>query len=235
MARFRGKLAIGVGGVLNAPRNAASNRSADSRFENLLSRLASMGVSVKTHEMIPAFAKNPKESRIVGYLLSGYPELELEMCRCLSHMLHGDRIQAIKLMFRLRGEENRIQILDAMVHKRFVEAGLSKEYKIVFESLKRAKEIRNQYAHCHWDNKQKKGILRFIRLEEGARGAETKLKWKEINLPLLEYQRSHFSLTVVALQELLKEFQAREAGKSTSRLSTILPELKPPPLYNDPA
>ena len=136
-------------------------------------------------------------------------------------------------MFRLRGEDNRILIVDAMLHKRFYDAGLKSPYKTILSSVKRAKEIRNQYAHCHWDHNQKKGILRFIKLEDGAKSDETKLTWREIDLGLLEYQATHFHLLIVGIRNLLEEFKAREKGEPSILRYEVLSELEQLPARNN--
>jgi len=190
---------------------------------------------VKRPHRLTAFRLNPKETRIIGYLLVSYSELELEMCRCLSEMLHGDRMLAVTLMFRLRGEENRLQIIDAVLRPQFQTLQLLTEYDKIFSALKRVKDIRNQYAHCQWDHTKKKGVLRFAKLEDIAKRNATKLTWRATNLALLEYQESFFHFTFVCLYLLRKEIKTKREGKTSTRLAAALQELTEPPLYNAPA
>ena len=63
--------------------------------------------------IMPAFDKFPQEGAVVGRLLAGYGELELELCFCVA-TARDDFNMVFKAMFRPRGESQRIQIADAM-------------------------------------------------------------------------------------------------------------------------
>ena len=61
--------------------------------------------------IMPGFDRFPKEGDLIGRLLAGYGELELEMCACLAATT-DDLGGAIKKLFGVRGERKRIQQAD---------------------------------------------------------------------------------------------------------------------------
>jgi hypothetical protein len=74
--------------------------------------------------IMPAFEQYPKEGEIAGRLLAGYGELEFDLCQCLQYAM-DERQTAIRVMFRTRGEEQRIQIADALMRQKYIAAGLA--------------------------------------------------------------------------------------------------------------
>ena len=60
-----------------------------------------------TETIIPAFRSAPDEAILVGRLLSGYSELELEMWNTV-HIVTGDLDQAVRELYGERGEKKRI-------------------------------------------------------------------------------------------------------------------------------
>jgi hypothetical protein len=204
--------------------------------ELLVSFSVHEALSVRKPPLLAAFKRNPKETRVIGYLLTTYSDIELELCKCLAEALHGNNMLAVTIMFRLRGEENRLQILDAILRPQLELLKLLPEYEKIYSAVQRVKKIRNQYAHCHWDHTTKKGNLRFTNLEAIAKArSDKKFKWHTINLALLEFQRSFFHLTFVAIQLLRMELKAKREDTPSTQLAEALQELTEPPLCNDPA
>ncbi len=67
------------------------------------------------------------EGNIIGRLLAGYGELELEMCACVAATT-GDLDGAIKKLFRMRGENKRIKTADSMMKRPYTSVGLASKY-----------------------------------------------------------------------------------------------------------
>ncbi len=63
--------------------------------------------------IMPAFGRYPQEGAIIGRLLAGYADLELELCFCVA-CARDDFDMVFKSMFRSRGETQRVDIADAM-------------------------------------------------------------------------------------------------------------------------
>ena len=62
---------------------------------------------------------------MIGRILVGYGELEYAMLTALAAIL-GDLNLTVKVMYRNRGEEQRLQIADALMRHEFEKKGLLK-------------------------------------------------------------------------------------------------------------
>jgi hypothetical protein len=103
------------------------------------------------------------EGKIIGSLLAGYGELELEMANCLIAAT-GNFDVSIKALYRVRGEERRINKLDSMMKAQYVDAKLAVDYKQTISDMQWCRKVRNQYAHCQWYYTTADG-LSFVNLE----------------------------------------------------------------------
>jgi hypothetical protein len=63
--------------------------------------------------VMPAFHKFQGEAAIIGRLLAGYAELEIDLLNCVS-VVRQDFDATLKAMFRVRGETARINVGDAL-------------------------------------------------------------------------------------------------------------------------
>jgi hypothetical protein len=116
---------------------------------------------------MPCFDRYPKEGNIIGRLLAGYGELELEMCACVAATT-GDLNTAIKKLFRVRGEHNRIKTADAMMKTAYASIGLASKYNRTMANMDWCRTVRNQYAHCNWYDTTPEGLC-FVDLEHTAK------------------------------------------------------------------
>jgi thermostable 8-oxoguanine DNA glycosylase len=114
-------------------------------------------------------------------LLAGYGELELLLAFCVGtanasrttrkpgqqigeHRIYHEN-QAIKDMFRKRGESNRFKMAKKRMNKVFAAAGLKGDYIETMGAMHQCLKIRNLFAHCHWAQSKKRGLF-FINLED---------------------------------------------------------------------
>jgi hypothetical protein len=74
--------------------------------------------------IMPCFNRFPKEGDIIGRLLAGYGELELEMAACVAATT-DDLNGAIKRLFGIRGESKRIKIADSMMKASYAHGDMS--------------------------------------------------------------------------------------------------------------
>jgi hypothetical protein len=100
--------------------------------------------------IIPCFTEFQAEAegKIIGRLLAGYGELELEMCACLAATTN-DLDGAIKSLFRERGGESRIRAADTRMKQQFIAAGLAAPYQVALCDMDWCRQIRNQMTHCY--------------------------------------------------------------------------------------
>jgi hypothetical protein len=176
---------------------------------------------------LPAFWRFAKEGEIIGRLVAGYGELEFELAICLSLVLK-DRDTAIRTMFRVRGEEQRIQTADALMRVAFEAAGLQDPYRDLIADLGWCKTLRNRYAHCHWyDLMQGEGLC-FIDLEAWAKkNVPFELTKYRLTLPLLEQQEAYFRYVQRCMWYLAQEKQ-RADGIKVHDLWKLPPRLPRP-------
>src|SRR5262249_34360443 len=68
----------------------------------------------------------------------------------------------LKAMFRIRGETARINIGDALGHQFYDKLGLGADFEMAVRAMRYCLKIRNQYAHCNWDDDRLSGRLAFV-------------------------------------------------------------------------
>ena len=135
---------------------------------------------------MPAFHSRKKDAGVVGRLITGYGELELELAKCVGvalafmrnppvnpkkRYIHRIRYEnfAIKRVFRMRhGEKRRLDDSVKIMRRAFIQAGLTSEFDHTLNAMRACLRIRNIFAHCTWTQSKKRGLF-FINLEEVAR------------------------------------------------------------------
>jgi hypothetical protein len=132
------------------------------RSDNVTAILVAMPETI-----MPCFNRFPKEGDIIGRLLAGYGELELEMSACVAAVTN-DLDSAIKALFGVRGEQRRIKTADSMMKASYVSAGLGSKYKRTIANMDWCRTVRNQYAHCSWYDTTAEGLC-FVDLERTAK------------------------------------------------------------------
>jgi hypothetical protein len=147
-----------------------------------------------TDTVMPCFVHHPEEGMIIGRLLTGYGELELEMCNAVGAALKSKEA-AIRAFFNARGEDRRIKMARSNLKKPALAAGLEALSEQVLDDMAWCKEIRNQYAHCQWAGNYGE-CLGFVNLEDVALlvGDIWPLTAHrlDLNLPLLNEQERFF-------------------------------------------
>jgi hypothetical protein len=112
---------------------------------------------------IQAFRVFPDEGAILGRLLTGYTDIEYQMCFCAG-MGGGDVAKAITYIYSKRGETRRVSIADKLGGAGYSAAGLGAEFDEAIEDMILCLNIRNQYAHCIWHD-PRVGKLAFAHME----------------------------------------------------------------------
>lgn len=179
--------------------------------------------------IMPAFNDYPREGVIVGRLLSGYGELELELAKCVAAVT-GDVDATIREIFSRRGAEKRLELADNAAENAYLAAGLGSEYLRAFDDMDHCRLIRNQYAHCFWYPHPKDG-LGFVDLEELARRPGRIWPLEDhrrlIDVALLEHQEAFFKYAQKCFWYLESEYNFRVKG-AKDHIWTLPAELSRP-------
>jgi len=183
---------------------------------------------------MPAFLRHPEEAAIIGRMLAGYGELEFLLCMCMRHALGGNLSKASRLLFRSRGEEQRLSIADAILRPFYEEHGLEQIWVGARRAIGSCKELRNQYSHCHWFDDDELGLF-FTNLEKGAKtpSGEIIIEFLHIDVPLLQRQEAYFRYAGNHLIYLENE-QRRLAGNLRKNPFQVPPATDKPPRHNPP-
>jgi len=162
--------------------------------------------------ILPAFLNFADEAALIGRMLAGYADLEIDLMNCVQ-AVRGDLDTVLKVMFRARGETRRIDMADAFGRQYYHKHKIGSEFELAIAAVRYCMKIRNQYAHCTWwdDNS---GQLAFANLEEVAKkNAVVKdlrnLTSHYVNVELLEAQLAYFEYADSLLIWLIQEGNAR--------------------------
>jgi hypothetical protein len=122
-----------------------------------------------TETIMPAFSQRNAEAegKIIGNILAGYGELELELCQCLA-AVNSDIDLSIRLLFQVRGEERRIHTADQIMRMAYTNAGLGNVYCEVIADMDWCRRLRNQFPHSNWYHTAMEGLC-LVNLEELAK------------------------------------------------------------------
>jgi hypothetical protein len=182
---------------------------------------------------LPVFREFPNEAAIIGRLLAGYAELEIDLLHCVSHAT-GNFDAALKAMFRNRGETARINVADALGRQVYQQKGLGQDFEIAVSAMRYCLKIRNQYAHCNWYN-DLSGRLAFVNVEEIAdrnqfiTGFDNLTRYY-VNVPTLQAQEQYFDYTDALLNYANSEGRLR-AGQLRNRSLEKPAQMRQPPLH----
>ena len=181
--------------------------------------------------IMPCFseAQHRAEGIIIGHLLAGYGELELEMALCVAAATK-DLDAAIREMFGTRGEERRIKLARRLLQSPAADAGLGPLTNQILEDMDWCRSVRNQYAHCAWYPKHGSG-LGFVNLEEvalipGATGPMENYR-HTLSLDLLGDQEAFFVYMRHCFWHLGEQFKNWAEGSSSQLFPTPAAKTRP--------
>ena len=158
----------------------------------------------------------PKQRIAIGRLLLAYAELEVELCNCIAAAY--DLNIAVKALYRMRGESQRIQIADGLARELYTTAKLETPFSETIGDLGYAVQIRNQYSHCCWARDGK--YLAFVNYEDAAktnsRADRAVTIFYRVDLALLKKQETFFAYVQDCLFYLQSEYQNRTGDPPNS-------------------
>ena len=175
--------------------------------------------------ILRAFADYPAEAALIGRMLAGYADLEIDLMNC-AKSVRGDLDLALKTMFRGRGNSQRIDLAVAIARRPYDELGLGAEFDSAIAAVRICLRIRNLYAHCTWWN-DSSGELAFANLEELAKlnVMVTDLRGLTVNHVNVAHLQSQFNYFEFADNMLLGVLQEgnRRAGRP-AHLGVVIPD-----------
>jgi hypothetical protein len=139
------------------------------------------------------FDKFPAEREAIGKMVVAYGEIEFALLTCLCAVLNDQEMDtSARILFRVRGEAARIEVADAIIRPAFIKIGLGGKWTNAYGAARICKNIRNQYAHCHWLPRGE--VMTFMNLDEDSRQAEGEIKitTRAIGAELVRSQQQYF-------------------------------------------
>ena len=179
------------------------------------------------------------EGLIIGTLMAGYGELEMEICGCLITSEYNFDMP-VREVFGETGAEKPIERVKKLLKQDYTNAGLFAELSEALADMDYCRKIRNQYAHCQWYWTSKEGLC-FVNLEDLAKqsGTITGLtKGKRpINVSLLKQQEAFFTYVKFRLRhigDLYKAWDAKKAkgSRPAIHISPKQPKIAQPMMHN---
>lgn len=169
---------------------------------------------------------------MVARLLVAYGELEIDVMNCVTKI--NDVNDALKIMYRHRGETKRLRNAEQLGTPRYARHGLETEFAYAINSVRYCLKIRNLYSHCQWYD-DRSGELAFADLEELARRkahvpAIRDAKVYHVDVPFLKTQEDYFQAASHYLHWLVYEVRFL-AGEFPNRLIARPAQIQPPPLH----
>lgn len=183
--------------------------------------------------ILRAFQDFPDEAALIGRMLAGYADLEIDLMHC-AKAVRVDLDLALKSMFRSRGNTQRIDIADALGRQPYQTLGIGAEFETAIGAVRYCLRIRNLYAHCTWWN-DNSGQLAFANLEELAKENVAVLDLhgltvRHVSVPHLQRQFAYFEYADNLLIWVIQEGNRRSGRPAFPNLVLPLPAA-PPPIY----
>ena len=182
---------------------------------------------------MPVFQRFPVEAEIIGRLVVGYGELELDLFNCVV-MGISDFDKTAKTMFKHRSETKRIKIAETFGREPYADLDLSDWFDEAIIGMRYCVQVRNQYAHRNFYD-DISGTLAFVNLEELAKRDEIvndllSLTVMYVTPVLLEEQERYFMYVRATIGFLNYEGRVR-SGKIKANPFGPHEKLTQPPLF----
>lgn len=175
----------------------------------------------------PVFKDFPEEGNLIGGLILRYAEFEFILSSCVGLAL-SDSNAAMRMMFRLRSEYQKLEVCDAVSRPKYRAWNLEAEWSNMFAAIQRCQQIRNQYAHCLFFGSKEEGLC-FCVLDQVVRSRNGKLLMdlEKIDLDLLHKQADYFSYTEDWIWFVEHEASKKLGVPGTASIKPTLRELVP--------
>jgi hypothetical protein len=181
----------------------------------------------------PALVRFPNEAERLGRILLSYGELEFLLAHLLGLVIE-DQDSALRMVFRITGETNRISAIDAIMRPGLARLGMGARYADLKGAASHCTSIRNQFAHSHWADHHQAGLF-YTNLQEAAKGTQSfEYWWRHVDLPLLDSHVDFFEYALNICFHLEHELKAARDAKLRGHPFPMPPKRSLPPLHNSP-
>lgn len=182
-------------------------------------------------KVVPWQIRFPDHSSRICALLTGYGELEFLTYCAVSAAQQEDDV-SFRVLFRLRNESQRIDIADAILFPSAEKNNIAGQYGHVIGALRHCRNIRNTYAHCHWQTPD--GRLSYCDLQETAKTqSNTRLQFVSAELDFLDEQLSYFTYCSDGLLWLRQVFEHKNSAGPSPTIAA--PQARSKPILGSPA
>lgn len=187
-------------------------------------------------DLLLEFEKFQQEKAIIGDLLMAYGDIEFVVVRLLSAYFANESV-APRVLFRVKGEGPRLDVADAIMRPALEPLGLRDQWIHAISAARHCKNIRNQFAHCHWwhNENDRPGELFFMNLDQEATSKDGVLEitFRPIDLSLLQKQRYYFQYALTWLYHVDGQYRKKKGEDGSTTLDIEAPKSIPaPPLHN---
>lgn len=198
-----------------------------------LSESGALGSVVIDVPIARALRKFPEHATIIGDLLLGYGQIEIYMVGAVELATSLSMDDSVRLLYRLRSAQSRLDIADAMIRPFFIRIDLKGLYGNWLGAMRRCKLIRNQYAHCDWDARPDEPWIADLEATATSPEGTAFIQYHPIKLDLLKEQRAYFNYAEDLIYYLWKE-GAYRLDKRRRHKVTIPKSLPAPSLDSRP-
>jgi hypothetical protein len=184
--------------------------------------------------MLDEFENHTRERDLVGQMLMAYGEIEFALIGCVAEILEDNIHTTTRVLFRVNGEGARLNVADAILRPAMIKLKLADDWITAFSAAGCCKNIRNQYAHCHWHIED--GEIFFVDLDDDAKAKDDimRVNLRPINLTLIQRQHDYFEYALGWLY-FMKDALKLKKGKPISDPPFPKPKSIPqPPRDNHP-
>jgi hypothetical protein len=184
--------------------------------------------------ILSEFKDYPQEKILIGEMLLTYGEIEFALMACIAETMGNDGDTSARILFRVRGEDPRLEVADAIIRPAFRKVGLEGKWSNANGAVRLCKNIRNQYAHCHWQLHE--GQLWFMNLDAMTQssGEEMPVTLIPVELDLIQYQHAYFEYALDWLYHL-QDAYPKKAGRIPPHDFPEPKSVPAPPLYRKPS
>lgn len=183
-------------------------------------------------KLLIEFESFPAEREAIGQMLIAYGEIEFATLGLVGAVLNDDLDTSARILFRVRGEAARMDVADAIIRPALTKVGLGGKWGNAIGVARLCKNIRNQYAHCHWQESNKR--LRFMDLDADAKSPEGDMKvtFRAIDNEIVQKQLAYFVHALDWIYYLTDAYK-KKTGEKIDGAGFLEPKsIAAPPLYN---
>jgi hypothetical protein len=146
------------------------------------------------HSILIQLDNHPEERDLIGKIILAYGVMEVALLEATSAALDGNLTTAMRVLFRLKSESNRLEVADALIRPRFTKHRLGDAWHDAYLAFKFCKGVRNTYAHSQWVSDEH-GVLRFGDLDKAAQGhgEKGKIDMRPLTKGVLVKQFAYFT------------------------------------------